>query len=203
MIFSNDIKSFIYLSVLVIIIMPTGICSPLENIEKPREKQGGIEHIAKEKPIGSLTNIEIRQLLNKYKIDDEKVQSYYQRHPELFSERFMFTFQELTIIGDKNKSSETLGQYRKSNKFKGLVDWLDKQNIQYRPSITDIYSEDIPKDILLALYKMLPGQTIDVLREGKLSFIQLLKKKPRPKSLAESTSIIKLHLLNVARNKSI
>lgn len=141
---------------------------------------------------------DVQLQLNKYQIDKAKVQAFYSDHPELFSERFIYTLQELRVKGTLEQIQRVKGHYEKVTTLGELSTWLTQNQIAHKPSIASLPAEKIPADVLPILYRMQSNQVIEIEKNDSVSFIQLITKTAKPKTLEEASSIIKLHLLNNA-----
>lgn len=141
---------------------------------------------------------DVQLQLDKYQIDKAKVQAFYSDHPELFSERFVYTLQELRVSGTLEQIERVKSHYRKVTTLAELSDWLKQNQIAYKPSIASLSAEKIPADVLPILHRMQSNQVIEIEKNNSVSFIQIVTKISKPKSLEEASSIIKLHLLKNA-----
>ncbi|WP_440875768.1 peptidyl-prolyl cis-trans isomerase [Thalassotalea sp. PLHSN55] len=144
---------------------------------------------------------DIQLQLDKYQIGTAQIKQFYAQHPALFSERYLYTLQELTVQGTDQQIAQVLSYYQGVNTLGELSDWLIQQNIVHKPSIVNLAAENIPADILSTIASMEPNQVIEIKNDNSLSFIQMVNKVAQPKSLTQASSVIKLHLLNTAMNQ--
>jgi len=126
----------------------------------------------------------------------DDVSEYYQAHPALFSQRSVYTLQEITIVGNAIELQRASAQYEKINTFSDMVEWLESNDIRYALSNAVKGAEEMPADFLPTLLTLKPGQVVKVRNEQGLSILQLTDKRDEPVTLEQSTPVIEQFLLN-------
>lgn len=130
----------------------------------------------------------------------DEVSKFYREHPELFKDRRLYRFQELTAAGIKPEMLKTV--QTKLSDAKSLNDaanWLKTQNIAFNAGSSVKPAEQLPTHILAQAYKMKPGQLIVTPVENNVLAIQLLATQSMPVTETAATPIIEGYLKNQQR----
>ena len=133
-----------------------------------------------------------------HKPSADEVSKYYNAHPELFSQRVIYTLQEIAIAGNAAQLQAAAEQYKKIKSFNDMVEWLKSNNIPYTLSGAVKGAEEIPADFLQTLSTLAPGQVVKITNNSGLSILQLTNKHYDTKTLKQSTLVIERFLQNQA-----
>jgi EpsD family peptidyl-prolyl cis-trans isomerase len=133
---------------------------------------------------------------NVHKPSSDEVTSYYNANAELFSQRAIYTVQEITVAGTADQLQAAAEQYKKIKSFNDMVEWLNRNETPYTLSATVKGSEEIPADFLKTLITLELGQVVKITTTSGLSILQLTEKRSDPKNLEQSMLAIERFLQN-------
>ena len=61
----------------------------------------------------------------------EEITNYYSAHPELFSQRRVFTIEELSFVAKSDDVAQVRNQISQSRTLQEIADWLTSRNIKF------------------------------------------------------------------------
>ena len=131
----------------------------------------------------------------------EEVKSYYEKHPELFSERRIFRFQEFLIAVGADQLSAVQEQVARSKSLNELVSWLKAKDIKFGSDLTTKAAEQLPMELLPRLHKMKDGEVSMFPTPKGLLIVQLVASQMAPLDLAAATPLIEQFTLNQRRSE--
>jgi len=138
------------------------------------------------------------------KPDAEAVKKYYAEHPELFSQRRLFSIEELIVA--RNEESVAAGIRQGAAKAKDLAEvatWLKTENIEAAAQRGVRAAEQIPLPWLAEMQKMKDGE-MRVFENGeRLSVIRVAASRPAPVDEAAATPFIQQFIFNQRLNETI
>lgn len=126
----------------------------------------------------------------------DDVSEYYQAHPALFSQRSVYTLQEITIVGNTVELQGASAHYETITSLSDMIEWLESNDIRYALSNAVKGAEEMPADFLPTLLTLEPGQVVKIRNKQGLSILQLTNKRAEPVTLEQSTPVIEQFLLN-------
>jgi EpsD family peptidyl-prolyl cis-trans isomerase len=131
-----------------------------------------------------------------------EVQEYYDKHPELFSQRRIYRFQQLSIAGGKDVASE-LEQRLSGGKasMDDLVAWAKEKNLRYNTNTAVKPAEQLPMEMLPQLHHMKDGQMGMIREPVGVSVIQLIASQDQPVEQKAATAVIEQFLLNKRKSE--
>ena len=114
----------------------------------------------------------------------EQVKKYYAEHPELFSERRVYSLEEVTVVQEHATAAK---QQAATTRDPGeLAAWLKSQNMRFAQNRGVRAAEQIPMEWLRDMQKMKEGDTRIFESGGHLTMLRVLAVRPAP--LDESTA---------------
>jgi EpsD family peptidyl-prolyl cis-trans isomerase len=130
---------------------------------------------------GVLANAYIKQYASTLpKPDEQEAKKYFAEHPALFSERRVYTVQELVAP----RSPEVLAQFNAMASANKSVDevmtWLKSQNISFNPISASRPAEQIPLDLLPRMHVLKDGQDLVFSAPGSVTFLRLVSSRTVP-----------------------
>ncbi len=133
---------------------------------------------------------------------DAEIADYYNKHPELFSQRRLFRIQELDLEGG-SRQSDIETQLKQSASLGDFVAWLQQQGIHGNSAMVVKASEQIPPPLLARLLQMKDGQ-VSLLpgKNGHIVVQQLQGSQLQPVTLDQARSAIE-RLLLAQKRKAI
>jgi EpsD family peptidyl-prolyl cis-trans isomerase len=132
---------------------------------------------------------------------EAEIKDYYDKHPELFSERRIYRLQELSVqVTPQNAAqvSEKLASVRNLNEF---VDWLKANNIPARGGQSVKAAEQLPLEVLPRLHALKDGQALTLSGNNTLNIVYLAGSQTQPVSLQQATPVIERFLLNARKRE--
>lgn len=131
------------------------------------------------------------------KATDEEAKQYYAANPALFSERRIYSLQEIAL--PKKSSPDMAAVNAKVDAAKSMEEvlaWLNEKKIQFSANAGNRSAEQIPLEILPRLHKFKDGQ-MGVL-ESKDSFVimRVSASRAQPVTLEQALPRIKVFLFN-------
>jgi EpsD family peptidyl-prolyl cis-trans isomerase len=137
------------------------------------------------------------------KVTNLEIKDYYAQHPELFSQRRIFTYRVLAIQADKDQQSPIQEQLSKAKSLDEVISWLKEKNIRYVVDGATRSAEQIPMQFLPHLQQMKDGQVIAVSNPNALEVIQLLQSKAEPVAEDRAKQVIETFLTNQRKTELI
>lgn len=132
---------------------------------------------------------------------EAEIKDYYDKHPELFSERRIYRLQELSVqVTPENSAQvgEKLASVRNLNEF---VEWLKSNNIPARGAQSVKAAEQLPLEVLPRLHALKDGQALTLSGNNTLNILYLAGSQTQPVSLQQATPMIERYLLNAKKRE--
>ena len=132
-----------------------------------------------------------------------EVDAYYQQHPALFSERRVYSLQEVNIEASPEQV-ETLRKVLLGSKtFADFVAYLKANHIRFTGAEAVRAAEQLPLTSVDAFGKMKDGQAVFNTRPGGAQVIHLAASRSEPVTLERARPAIEQFLLNERKRKLI
>ncbi len=132
---------------------------------------------------------------------EAEIKEYYDKHPELFSERRIYRLQELSVQVTPDNAAqvnEKLAGVRNLNEF---VEWLKANNIPARGGQSVKAAEQLPLELLPRLHALKDGQAITLSGNNTLNIVYLAGSQTQPVNLQQATPMIERYLLNARKRE--
>ncbi|BCM24236.1 hypothetical protein ZMTM_04950 [Methyloradius palustris] len=164
-----------------------------DNIDRTPDVQMQIE-AAKRQIIASAYIKKVT--LESVKISDEDTKTYYQEHPALFSDRKIYTLQDIGVQRSDDINSILTDDFIKQKSKQDLEDWLKSHHANFSIESYVRPAEQVPLDMLTKLAKLNAGDvTILDLNDIK-HVIFVINTKQAPVAYSDSAALIKTFLFN-------
>ncbi|KAF7598254.1 MAG: peptidyl-prolyl cis-trans isomerase, EpsD family [Candidatus Dactylopiibacterium carminicum] len=131
--------------------------------------------------------------------DDLQIKDYFAKHPELFTERRIYTYRLIAIQADAAAQPAVLEQVGKVSNFDELVVWLKQNDIRYSTDTATRAAEQIPMQLLPRMHQLKDGQVASITSPTGLELVQLLQSRQEPVNEAKARGMIEQFLFNQAR----
>lgn len=131
----------------------------------------------------------------------EEIRDFYGKHPELFSERRIYQFQELAIQPSQPDFLSGLRQRMSEAKsLEDVVGWLKAENIPFSVNTGTKAAEQLPLELLPQFHRMRDGQigVIPAARDSVM-VVQLVASRDMPMDEKAATPVIEQFLNNQRR----
>jgi EpsD family peptidyl-prolyl cis-trans isomerase len=125
------------------------------------------------------------------KPSETEIAEYYNKHPELFSQRRIYRIQELELKLDPSRLSEVEPKLKGSHTLGDFVNWIKEQGIEGKTAVAVKPAEQIPAPLLARLSQMKDGQV--TILPGRLGYVlveQLQESQLQPASLEQAHNAI-------------
>ncbi|MFN3595299.1 MAG: EpsD family peptidyl-prolyl cis-trans isomerase, partial [Thiobacillaceae bacterium] len=132
---------------------------------------------------------------------EAEIKEYFDKHPELFSERRIYRLQELSVqVTPENAAQvqEKLASVRNLNEF---VEWLRANNIPARGAQSVKAAEQLPLELLPRLHALKDGQAITLSGNNVLNILYLAGSQTQPVTLQQAAPVIERYLLNAKKRE--
>lgn len=129
-----------------------------------------------------------------------EIGEFYSRRPELFSERRVYSLQEMTITGNPGELLPKLQeQMAKAKTLADVAAWLKSQNIPFGGNATTKAAEQLPLELLPRFHQMKDGQIGVVPSKDGILVVQVLASQTAPMDQKAATPFIEQFLMNQKR----
>lgn len=139
---------------------------------------------------------------------EDAVKEFYIKHPELFQERRVYRFTQLAIAAPADqheairaKLEELDKQADKGKILQQLVDWLKKENLQFRATQTTQAAEQLPLEALPRYHQMKVGDLLFQPSAQGVVVAQLTASQTQPLNEEQAKPYIEQFLQNKERLK--
>lgn len=133
---------------------------------------------------------------------DAEISDYFNKHPELFSNRKIYRLQEISIKAPKDKLDAVRAQLGASKTLNDFGAWLKAENIPAKAAQGVKPAEQLPMEILPKLASMPDGQAMVVNTPDGLLVIVLAGSQAQPVTLEQAKPAIGRMLQQQARQKA-
>ena len=133
----------------------------------------------------------------------EEIKVYFDKHPELFSERRIYRFQEAAVTVETGQLAAVQEQVAKSRSLTEVAAWLTANNIKFAGSAATKAAEQLPMDLLPRLHQMKDGQVSLFPSPGGVLIVQLVASQMAPLDLAAATPLIEQFTTNQRRSEMV
>lgn len=107
----------------------------------------------------------------------EDVKAYYTQHPEMFSERRIFTFNQVISANKEGLPQALQEQIKTAKSLAEVADWLNAQKVSFSASSGTSAAEQMPQELLPSLHKMKDGQIGLIAARDRIIIMQLVNSR--------------------------
>ena len=133
---------------------------------------------------------------------DAEVSDYFNKHPELFSNRKVYRLQEISIKAPKDKHDAIRAQMGASKTLNDFGAWLKAENLPAKAAQGVKPAEQLPLEILPRLAQMSDGQAMVVNSPDGLLVIVVAGSQAQPVTLEQAKPAIVRVLQTQGRQKA-
>lgn len=133
---------------------------------------------------------------------EAEVSDYFNKHPELFSNRKIYRLQEISIKAPKERHEAIRAQMAASKTLNDFGAWLKAENIEAKAAQGVKPAEQLPLPILPQLAKLSNGQAMVVNAPDGLTVIVVADSQVQPVTLEQAKPVIARLLQTQARQKA-
>ncbi|MDF1690452.1 MAG: EpsD family peptidyl-prolyl cis-trans isomerase [Cycloclasticus sp.] len=127
-------------------------------------------------------------------VSDNQISAYYSSNPELFADRKLFRYQQLTLSSEGNDQALLVEKVKQIETMSEYTDWLSEQGVDYKVILNAKTSESIPAALLKPLSVLKKGDVGFLKMTDGLLVIELIDIVEQPVSLEFASQAIENHL---------
>lgn len=131
----------------------------------------------------------------------DEIKAYYDKHPELFSERRLYRLQEAVAAVTADKLPAVREQVAKAKNLNDVVTWFKANDIKFAGNASDKAAEQLPMELLPRLHQMKDGQMSLFPNPRGLLIVQLVASQSVPLDVAAATPLIEQFIVNRKRTE--
>ena len=136
-----------------------------------------------------------KKIANSGKPSASDIDSFFQKNPDLFSQRKQFELKEL-VIDTKNLSPELVALMNSAKSLDEVANWLDSKKIEFLPTHATRTSVDLSPPILKAMKAMAKGQLFTIKEGPRSLLIAMQDVKETPINAQAASPQIERFLIN-------
>ena len=149
-----------------------------------------------------LSQAYLEQVLQKAnKPSAAELDSFYESHPELFSERRVFRLQEIVVDVPKDKFSEVESKLKEIKGINNIATWLKDNNFVFSVNSNVRPAEQLPLEMLKKLQPLKADDFLIVPTDKSLNVVHIAAIQPVPVTKDKAAPIIEQYFLN--QNKAV
>ena len=131
----------------------------------------------------------------------DEIRKYFDQHPELFSERRIYRFQEAAVSVGPDRVPAVQEQMAKAKSLNDVLAWLKASDIKFATNASTKAAEQLPMELLPRLHQMKDGQVALFPNAGGLLIVQLVASQMAPLDLTAATPLIEQFTTNQRRGE--
>jgi len=133
----------------------------------------------------------------------EEIKAYYDQKPALFSDRRIYSIQELQVESRPEQLPELKAKFDASKSLTEFIDYLKANDIKFTGNQMVRPAEQLPMNSLDMLAKMKDGRSTVLPTPNGLQIVVLAGSRSQPVDLARATPAIEQFLLNDRRRELV
>ena len=126
----------------------------------------------------------------------DEIDRYYETHPNLFSQRRLYSLQETNFSIDPQKAAAMKARLEATPSLEKMNEVLRGESVQFSARQTSVSAEDVPLAILDQLAALKEGQSLVLTREGAGRVLTLLNAQLAPVGPVPAKRLISGYLTN-------
>ncbi|MDD5388176.1 MAG: EpsD family peptidyl-prolyl cis-trans isomerase [Gallionellaceae bacterium] len=138
---------------------------------------------------------------NAAKPSDSEIAEYYDKHPELFSERRIYRLQEIMIQVGPDTVGAVKARLGNGANLNDLVQWLKSQNIPARGVQSVKSAEQLPLELVAKLHPLKDGQAITLENPKQITILAITGSQSQPLTREQAKPAIERFLLTMRKRE--
>ena len=126
----------------------------------------------------------------------DEIDRYYETHPNLFSQRRLYSLQETNFSIDPQKAAAMKARLEATTSLEKMNDVLRGDSVQFSARQTSVSAEDVPLAILDQLAALKEGQSLVLTRDGTGRVLTLINAQLAPVGPVPAKRLISGYLTN-------
>lgn len=140
---------------------------------------------------------------NVAKPDANETGKFFAQHPELFSQRKVYSLREIDVAADQAVQARLREFMPSAKSMDDVVAYLRKENINFRSDAFVKPAEQLPLGLVPKLQQMKDGQIAAVPSASGMALLQLLGSKEAPVTAEQAKLVIEQFLVNKAKTELV
>ena len=136
-------------------------------------------------------------------VTPDEAKKYYVAHPELFSERRVFSIEELSLPSKEGLAASLRDQITKLRTLQEVGNWLKSQNMAFTPNSGVRAAEQLPLEILPQMQAMKDGEMRVFEAANAIQVVRIVASKSAPVDAERATPRIQQFLFNQRSTEAI
>ena len=133
----------------------------------------------------------------------DEIDRYYQSHPNLFSQRRLYSLQETTVAMPPENAAALKAKLEAVVGADKLAEVLRAESVRFTTRQTSVSAEDVPLGMLDQLAALKEGQSIVQVREGAGRVVTMLSSQLAPIAPAPAKRLITAYLTNERKSTAM
>lgn len=133
---------------------------------------------------------------NQPKPTAEEIKKFYLDQPQLFSQRRIFTVQEVLVPLATGMEDQMRRFTASSRSIEDATEWLNSQKIKFNSGGATRAAEQIPLDLLTQLHTLKDGQSLVMSAQQVVTLVRVTSSEPAPIAEGDAYPRIEQYLLN-------
>ncbi len=133
----------------------------------------------------------------------EEAKKYYLEHPELFSERRVYSIEEVSMPLKEGLAATLREQVAKSRSLQDVANWLKAQSMPFTPNSGVRAAEQLPLDLLPQMQTMKDGEMRVFEVANAVQIVRVAASKSAPVDVERATPRIQQFLFNQRSTEAI
>lgn len=164
-----------------------------EKFERTPEVVSAIETAKRD----AITRAYVSKLVaTKVKPGNQEVKTYFETHPELFTQRRVYNLQDIAIAPGANLPEDLAAQVEKSKGMQDVAEWLKAGGVKFGASSYSKPAEQIATDALAVLKNLKGGEIVPLTMDGNVHVVKLIGAVPAPMDFNQAKPLILSYLTN-------
>jgi EpsD family peptidyl-prolyl cis-trans isomerase len=133
----------------------------------------------------------------------EEVKAYYSSHPQLFTERRVFSVQELIAPAQPEVKDQIESMTKAGKSMEEIAAWLKAHDIKFNATSATRSAEQIPMDLLNRLQPLKDGQSLMAQTPQAITLVHIVQSRTMPIDEATALPRIEQFLGNQHANEAV
>ena len=133
----------------------------------------------------------------------DEVDRYYDTHPNLFSQRRLYSLQETTVAMPADKAAQLKEKLEATTSMEKLDEVLKAESVRSNTRQLSISAEDVPLGLLDQLAALKEGRSVVQLQEGSGRVLTMINSKLSPIPPAQAKRLIAMHLVKERQRNAL
>ena len=136
-------------------------------------------------------------------VDDAEIRSYYDAHPDLFSQRRIYSLTDIALKSDDKLIATLRAMAENKKSMQDIAQWLKDNDVKFEAHNYASAAERLPLDLLPSIAKLSDGQTGVIPAGQVVHVINVMQSKQEPVTFTTASPQIEKFLLAERKQKLV